>query len=159
MTLLGLCHVLYEPGSKLVVLGMVIPPLIGNPYNGYINPYYWVDDHPLIYGNNGSLDPSTCPVSSFCIVSCDFSTLQGSRRPVSKGHLHPSYHLFTQTHIIGHWKYHNAVCPWRHEQQRVPHITTSTSSTQRIVKPAKNTSSSISKTRTVPLPYHHLQLL
>ena len=22
------------------VLGMVIPPLIGNPYNGYINPYY-----------------------------------------------------------------------------------------------------------------------
>ena len=49
----------HEPGSKLVVLGMVIPPLIGNPYNGYINPYYWVDDHPLLYGNNGSLDPST----------------------------------------------------------------------------------------------------
>ena len=21
-----------------------IPPLIGNPYNGYINPYYWVDE-------------------------------------------------------------------------------------------------------------------
>ena len=50
---------LYEPGSKLLVLGMVIQPLIGNPYNGYINPYYWVDDHPLLYGNNGSLDPST----------------------------------------------------------------------------------------------------
>ena len=49
----------YEPGSKLVVLGMAIPPLIGNPYNGYINPYYWVDDHPPLYGNNGSLDPST----------------------------------------------------------------------------------------------------
>ncbi len=49
----------YEPGSKLVVLGMAIPPLIGNPYNGYINPYYWVDDHPLLYGNNVSLDPST----------------------------------------------------------------------------------------------------
>ena len=32
----------------------------GNPYNGYINPYYWVDDHPLLYGNNGSLDPGTC---------------------------------------------------------------------------------------------------
>ena len=30
----------YEPGStKLPVLGMVIQPLIGNPYNGYINPY------------------------------------------------------------------------------------------------------------------------
>ena len=33
-----------EPGSKLLVLGMVIQPLIGNPYNGYINPYYWVDE-------------------------------------------------------------------------------------------------------------------
>ena len=49
---------IYEPGSKLLVLGMVIPTLIGNPYNGYINPYYWVDDNPLLYGNNGSLDPS-----------------------------------------------------------------------------------------------------
>ena len=37
----------------------LIPPLIGNPYNGYINPYYWVDDHALLYGNNGSLDPGT----------------------------------------------------------------------------------------------------
>ena len=36
----------------------VIPPLIGNPYNGYINPY----DHPLLYGNNGSLDPSSYAV-------------------------------------------------------------------------------------------------
>ena len=43
-----------EPGSKLLVLGMVIPPLIGNPYNEDINPYYWVDDHPLLYGNIGS---------------------------------------------------------------------------------------------------------
>ena len=51
--------VLSVPGSKLLVLGMVIQPLIGNPYNGYINPYYWVDDHPLLYGNNGSLDPGT----------------------------------------------------------------------------------------------------
>ena len=48
------------PWSKVTILGMVIPPLIGNPYNGYINPYYWVDDHPLLYGNNGSLDPGTC---------------------------------------------------------------------------------------------------
>ena len=38
---------------------MVIPPFNRNPYNGYINPYYWVDDHPLLYGNNGSLDPGT----------------------------------------------------------------------------------------------------
>ena len=38
---------------------MVIPPFNRNPYNAYINPYYWVDDHPLIYGNNVSLDPGT----------------------------------------------------------------------------------------------------
>ena len=50
---------IYEPGSKLLVLGMVLQPLIGNPYNGYINPYYWVDYHPLLCGNNVSLDPST----------------------------------------------------------------------------------------------------
>ena len=67
---------LYVPRSKLLILGMVIPPFIGNPYNGYINPYYWVDDHPLLYGNNGSLDPGTyeidtplCNVKSRCIIS------------------------------------------------------------------------------------------
>ena len=48
----------FAPGSKqLHISGMVIPPSIGNAYNGYINPYYW-DDHPLIQGTNGSLDPS-----------------------------------------------------------------------------------------------------
>ena len=26
------------------------PTFNRNPYNGYINPYYWVDDHPLLYG-------------------------------------------------------------------------------------------------------------
>ena len=40
----GPWHLPHEPGSKLLVLGMVIQPLVGNPYNGYINPYYWVDD-------------------------------------------------------------------------------------------------------------------
>ena len=48
---------LYVPWSKVAILG--IPPLIGNPYNGYKNPYCWVDDHPLLYGNNGSWDPGT----------------------------------------------------------------------------------------------------
>ena len=45
--------------SKLLVLGLVIPPLRGNPYDGYINPNYWVDDHLLLYGNNGSLETSS----------------------------------------------------------------------------------------------------
>ena len=35
------------------------PTFDRNPYNAYINPYYWVDDHPLLSGNNGSLDPGT----------------------------------------------------------------------------------------------------
>ena len=35
------------------------PTFNRNPYNWYIKPYYWVDDHPLLYGNNGSLDPSS----------------------------------------------------------------------------------------------------
>ena len=54
------------PWSKVAILGMVIPPLIGNPYNRYIKPYYWVDDHPLLYGNNGNLDPGTdVPIGTF----------------------------------------------------------------------------------------------
>ena len=51
--------VVYVPWSKVAILGMVIPPFNRNPYNGYINRYYWVDDHPLLYGNIGSLDPSS----------------------------------------------------------------------------------------------------
>ncbi len=30
------------------------PTFSRNPYNRYINSYYCVDDHPLLYGNNGS---------------------------------------------------------------------------------------------------------
>ena len=52
--------ILYVPWSKVAILGMVIPPLIGILIiNGYINPYHYVDDHPLLHGNNGSLDPGT----------------------------------------------------------------------------------------------------
>ena len=45
----------YVPWSKLPIWEMVIPPSIGNPPNGYINRYYWVNDHPLPWGINGSL--------------------------------------------------------------------------------------------------------
>ena len=49
------CH-----GQKSRFFGDGHPTLNRNPYNGHINPYYWVDFyHPLLYGNNGSLDPST----------------------------------------------------------------------------------------------------
>ena len=55
---------IYVPWSKVAIFGMVIPPFNRIPYNGYINPYYWVDDHPLLYGNNGSFDPGTYIVST-----------------------------------------------------------------------------------------------
>ena len=52
-------------GLNSFVLGLVIPPLIGNPYNGYINPYYWVNDHPLLYGNDGSLETGSSTSQPF----------------------------------------------------------------------------------------------
>ena len=56
----------YVLGTKLVILGMVIPTLIGNHYNGYIKPYYWVDDHPLPYWNHGSFRPWHICHEDFC---------------------------------------------------------------------------------------------
>ena len=29
---------------------LVVSTHLNNPYNGYIDPYYWVDDHPVLYG-------------------------------------------------------------------------------------------------------------
>ena len=55
-SLFHMCH----GQARRVLLGMGdLPRFNRNPYNGYINPYYWVDDHPLLYGNNGSWDPGT----------------------------------------------------------------------------------------------------
>ena len=68
----AICVFFFFPGATsyqiyIYICAMVKSRYIGdghttfnrNPYNGYINPYYWVDDHPLLYGNNGSLDPGT----------------------------------------------------------------------------------------------------
>ena len=68
----------YVPGSKLLVLGMVIQPLIGNPYNGYINPYYWVDDHPLLYGNKGSWS-TLAHMVTFCVYVISFNKAQSHK--------------------------------------------------------------------------------
>ena len=55
----------YGQGCR-VLLGMGdLQPLIGNPYNGYIKPYHKVDDHPILYGKNGSLDPSTYRLTGY----------------------------------------------------------------------------------------------
>ncbi len=68
----------YVPWSKVAILGMVIPLLIGILIMGInINPYYWVDDHPRLYGNNGSLDPGT--YLKWC-------SLMPQQRPGSRSH-------------------------------------------------------------------------
>ena len=81
---------IYVPWSKVAILGMVIPPLIGNPYNGYINPYYWVDDHPLLYGNNGSLDPSTY----------DYLMEEIRRSPVGRYFIMPLFARFYTSQVL-----------------------------------------------------------
>ena len=35
------------------------PFFLGYSYNGYMNPYYWVDKHPMLYENHGRFDPRT----------------------------------------------------------------------------------------------------
>ena len=68
----------WEEPQQSVTCAMVKSRYIGdghptfnrNPYNWYIKPYYWVDDHPLLYGNNGSLDPGThLLLASTCFCS------------------------------------------------------------------------------------------
>ena len=55
------CYVCHGQGCRYIGYGH--PTFNRNPYNEYINPYYWVDDHPLLYGNNGGLDPGTREIS------------------------------------------------------------------------------------------------
>ena len=52
----------YQPQRMLAKLKTHNSFFRGYQYDGLAcpnNPYHWVDDHPLLYGNNGSLDPST----------------------------------------------------------------------------------------------------
>ena len=56
-----------------------------------INSYYWVDDHPLLYGNNGSLDPGTSwfykgnPENT--LPKFNSSPLKSYRAPIGKDRL------------------------------------------------------------------------
>ena len=52
----------YVPWSKLSRFfgDKLIPPLMTESLEWIYKPLRtWVDDHPLLYGNNGSLDPGT----------------------------------------------------------------------------------------------------
>ena len=50
-------------GRSTRCIGDGKPPTLNresDPYNGVYKPLRtWVDDHPILYGNNRSLDPST----------------------------------------------------------------------------------------------------
>ena len=69
-------------------IGMVIPPLIGNPYNWYINPYYWVDDHPLLYGNKW-VSTELTPPPPWLISLLGASKFQCSKISVNFGQVLP----------------------------------------------------------------------
>ena len=60
--------------DQLLVLGMVIQPLIGNPYNGYINPYGigLMSLSPIIWKCHGSwcFPDRTCIPAA--LTECDF---------------------------------------------------------------------------------------
>ncbi len=70
------------------------PTFKRNPYNWYIKPYYWVDDHPLLYGNNGSLDLSTHEVCTLKQTNTHH-TWELIFGPIKRGPCsnHPSIHL------------------------------------------------------------------
>ncbi len=61
------------------------PTFNRNPYDGYINPYYWVDDHPLLYGYNGSLDPGTYVLFLVLDVDVENTSIQDSIQEGQKG--------------------------------------------------------------------------
>ena len=109
-----MCH----QKSRFFGDGMVIPPLNRNPYNGYINPYYWVDfSHPLLYGNNGSLDSSNARRSDpHCENAPDAGG--GVKSPIKQVSyaydLKPNKHIKSITHLMVYLKPIKQVSPSKH---------------------------------------------
>ena len=63
------------------------PTFNRNPY-GYINPYYWVDDHAQLYGNNGSW-------STLAHMDC------GERKRVGSIHILQLFIAIRLKHAVG----------------------------------------------------------
>ena len=83
------------------------PTFNRNPYNGYINPYYWVDDHPLLCGNNGSLDPGThhkCSVRSL-------GQVRTAQMPTISLGVSQDYHIFRPLPTNEQQKYTGLMLP------------------------------------------------
>ena len=96
----------FVPWSRLSrFIGDGRPPTFNrNPYNWNIKPYYWVDDHPLLYGKNGSLEPSTfvfftSPKNSG--LRCSFKKV-ACRTPVFPGN--PPFANYERNPLIPCWQ-------------------------------------------------------
>ena len=80
----------------------LIPPFIGilNPYNGYVNSYYWVDDHPLVYGNNGSWSTRSHILK---LIMIEFPSSSSSKQGVDRygSRHHYSGYLLENQHGAG----------------------------------------------------------
>ena len=85
--------------DQLLILGMVIPPLIGNPHNGYIRPYYWVDDHPL--WKSWEFKDSSNARKSFHTVKMPLTQVVGSHHISNKYHTHSNGSLDPSTYENG----------------------------------------------------------
>ena len=93
----------YPPDTCAMVKSRYIgdghPTFNRNLYNRYINPYYWIDDHPLLYGNNGSLGPGTHHLLPFTgshgrFPLCEDPTHQNLGFPFEKMVLSPGKYPF-----------------------------------------------------------------
>ena len=77
--------------------GIGHPTLNRNPYNGYVNPYYWVDDNPLFYGNNGSSDfhslKLTAGTSKWMVGQKERIVIQLPMAPFFRDYNHMAYVL------------------------------------------------------------------
>ena len=75
--------------DQLLILGMVIPPLMGNPYNRYyINLYYMVDDHPYHREKTmGGWTPGTYTGTGD--IFCQYLYLPRGAKPKMIGELTP----------------------------------------------------------------------
>ncbi len=84
----------FVPGSKLLILGMVILPLIGNPCNGHINPYYKVDDHPY--------HPKSRPIPFASVTQGTCNVTKRSRHRIGEyvGYLRIWYLIVEIYHIL-----------------------------------------------------------
>ena len=101
---------LYVPWSRLSrFVGDGHPTFYRKPYNGYINPYYWVDDHPLLYGHDGSLDPGTIYANALYYCMHLMSIVYGRITLLNPQHDIHSSTLTRGQQSLMHTKYTNRI--------------------------------------------------